>query len=103
MRKVLIILAFVFAVLGIACAILPFGTIGILPTAISLICGLLAFFKSDPQGKNIPKWLMIVAALTLFVIIGKSFIPDEVGKDAAFDQKKIQIQNEDKKDLEDLE
>ena len=103
MRKVLIILAFIFAVLGIACAILPFGTIGILPTAISLIFGLLAFFKSDPQGKNVPKWLMIVAALTLFVIIGRSFVPDEVDKDAAFEQKKIDTKQEDLKDLEGIE
>ena len=103
MRKILIVLAFLFGLIGIAFAILPMGTIGLLPAGISLVLGLLAFFKSAPEGKNVPKWLMIVAALTLLIIIGRSFVPDEVEKDTQFEQKKIESKQEDLKDLEGLE
>ena len=103
MRKTLIVLAFLFALLGIVFAILPMGTLGILPVGLSLIFGALAYYKSAPTDKNVPKWLLIVAALTLVVVIGKSLIPDEVAKDNAFEQKKIESKQEDLKDLEELE
>lgn len=103
MRKVLIVLAFIFAILGIVFAILPMGTLGILPVGLSLIFGALAFFKSDANNKVVPKWLFIVAGLTLLVIIARSFVPDEVAKDKEFEQKKIESKQEDLKDLEGLE
>jgi hypothetical protein len=103
MRKVLIVLAFIFAVFGIAFAILPMGTIGLLPAGLSLIFAVLAFFKSAPENRNLPKWLMIIAALILAVIIGRSFIPDEVVQDTEFEQKKLESKQEDLKELEELE
>lgn len=103
MRKVLIVLAFVFAVIGIAFAILPMGTLGILPVGISLVFGILAFIKSEPENKNVPKWLLIIAGITLLVIVGRSFIPDEVAKDTQFEQKKAESKQEDLQDLEGLE
>ena len=103
MRKVLIVLAFIFAILGIVFAILPMGTLGILPVGLSLIFGALAYFKSDANNKVVPKWLLIIAGLTLVVIIVRSFVPDEVAKDKEFEQKKIESKQEDLKDLEGLE
>ena len=103
MRKVLIVLAFIFAVFGIVFAILPMGTLGILPVGLSLVFGILAFVKSAPGEKNVPKWLLIIAGLTLLVIVGRSFVPDEVAKDAQFEQKKVESKQEDLQDLEDLE
>jgi len=103
MRKVLIVLAFLFAIIGIAFAILPMGTLGFLPVGLSLLFGALAFVKSDANDKTVPKWLLIVAAVTLVVIIGRSFVPDEVAQDAQFEQKKIESKQEDLKDLEGIE
>jgi hypothetical protein len=37
MRKVLIVLAFIFAILGIVFAILPMGTLGVLPVGLSIV------------------------------------------------------------------
>jgi len=103
MRKLFIVLAFIFAVLGIAFAILPMGTIGVLPVGLSLLFAILAFVKSPEGQKNVPKWLIAVAALTLVVIVGRSFIPDEVQQDTEFEQKKVESKQEDLKDLEELE
>jgi peptidoglycan/LPS O-acetylase OafA/YrhL len=103
MRKVLIVLAFIFTILGIVFAVLPMGTLGILPVGLSLIFGALAYFKSEANDRVVPKWLLIIAGLTLVVIIVRSFIPDEVAQDTQFEQKKIESKQEDLKDLEGLE
>jgi len=103
MRKLFIVLAFIFAVIGIAFAILPMGTIGILPVGLSILFGILAFVKSAPGDKNVPKSLIVLAALTLVAIIGRSFVPDEVAADAQFEKKKVESKQEDLKDLEELE
>ena len=103
MRKVLIVLAFIFAILGIVFAILPMGTLGVLPVGLSLVFAGLAFMKSDASNRNVPKWLLIVAGAILLVIIIRSLIPDEVEKDVQFEQKKIESKQEDLKDLEGLE
>ncbi len=103
MRKALVVLAFIFVILGIVFAILPMGTLGILPTALAIIFAAIAFIKSDTEQKNVPKWLLIVAGLTLVIIVIRSMIPDEVQQDAQFEQKKIESKQEDLKDLEELE
>lgn len=102
MRKLFIILAFIFAVIGIAFVILPMGTFGLLPIGLSLVFGVLALVKSTPEQKNIPKWLLIFSALLLLIVIVRSFIPDEVEKDRHFEQKKIESKKEDLQDLENL-
>jgi len=103
MRKTLIVLAFIFAILGIVFAILPMGTLGILPIGLSLIFGGIAYYKSAPDDKAVPKWLLIVAGLTLAVVIVRAMIPDEIEKDDQFEQKKVESKKEDLKDLEELE
>lgn len=103
MRKTLIVLAFIFAIIGIVFAILPMGTLGLLPVGLSLIFGGLAYYKSAENDKAVPKWLLIVAGITLVVVIARAMMPDEVAKDTEFDQQKIESQKEDLKDLEELE
>ena len=104
MRKLFIVLAFIFALLGAAFTILPLGTLALLPIGLALIFGFIAFLKSDAQEKNVPKWILIVAGVTLIIVLGKEIlITDEVAKDEQFEQKKIESKKEDLKDLEDLE
>ena len=63
MRKAFIILAFLFAILGIVFVILPMGTLGLLPVGLSLVFAGLAYYKSAESDKTVPKWLLIVAGL----------------------------------------
>lgn len=104
MRKLFIVLAIIFAILGIVFAVLPLGTLALLPVGLALIFAFIAFLQSDADQKKLPKWILIVAGLTLIVVIGKvTLIKDEVAKDEEFELKKIETQKEDLKDLEDLE
>jgi EamA domain-containing membrane protein RarD len=104
MKKSLIYFAVFFAVLGIVFTILPMGTIALLPIVIALIFAFLSFKFSTSKRKKISGIvLIVVAALTLLVVVGKEiFIKDEVALDKQFEQKKIESQQEDIKDLEGL-
>lgn len=104
MRKLGIILGVVFAILGIVFTILPLGTLAIFPIVLAIIFAGLAFIKSDVGNRNAPKWILIIAILSLIVVVGKELlIKDEVAKDVQFEQKKIESKQEDLKDLEGLE
>jgi EamA domain-containing membrane protein RarD len=104
MRKLFIGLAILFAILGIVFAVLPLGTLALLPIGLALIFAFIAFIQSDINQKSLPKWILIVAGLTLIIVIGKvSLVEDEVAKDEQFEQKKVESKLEDLKDLEDIE
>ena len=97
-------MAIFFSVLGIAFAVLPLGTIALLPIGLALIFSFLSFKKSEKNQKKIPKLLLIVSALTLLVVVGKEvFIKDEVIIDKQFDQNKIESKKDAVKELEGLE
>ena len=104
MRKLFIVLAIVFAILGIVFAVLPLGTLALLPVGLALIFAFIAFIQSDINQKSLPKWILVVAGLTLIIVIGKvTLVEDEVAKDEQFEQKKVESKLEDLKDLEDIE
>lgn len=103
MRKASVVLAFLSLIIGIIFAILPMGTLGILPTGLAILFSGIAFIKSDENQRNIPKWLLIIAGIILVATLIRSMIPDEVQEDAQFEQKKIESKQEDLKDLEELE
>ena len=104
MRKLFIITASIFSVLGIAFTVLPLGTLALIPIGLALLLAFLAFKKSTENQQKFPKILLITAGLCLLVIIGKElFIKDEVAKDATFEKVKIENKKEDKKELEELE
>lgn len=103
MRKTTLITAVIFAILGIVFAILPLGTLALIPIVISLLFASIAFIKSEDAEKKLPKWLLLISGLTLIVVIGKeTLIKDEVAKDVQFEQKKEASKKEDLKDLEGL-
>ncbi|MEI6752686.1 MAG: hypothetical protein WCK78_05905 [Paludibacter sp.] len=103
MRKFFLITAIVFTVLGITFTILPLGTIAMIPVAFAITFSLFAFYKSTALLKTIPRIVLIISAITLLVIIGKSvLIKDRVVTDKQFEIKKEESKKEDIKDLEGL-
>jgi glucose dehydrogenase len=104
MRKLFIVLAAIFAVLGVVFAFLPLGTLGLLPIGLALIFGFIVLRMSDETQKRMPKVILVIAILSLAGVVGKEvFIKDEVEVDKQFEQKKIESEKEAKKDLEELE
>jgi len=104
MRKLLLILAIVFSSLGIVFAVLPFDTIALLPIGLGLIFAFLSFWKSEGLQKKLPKWLLLISAISVVFVLGKTFlIKDEVAVDSQFENQKTETKKEDLKDLEGLE
>lgn len=104
MRKLFLILACVFGVLGISFTILPMDTLAFLPIGLALIFGLLTLKKSEENQKKFPKIVLIIGALCSVVVLGKTLlIKDEIATDTQFEQQKIETKQEAQKELEELE
>lgn len=103
MRKALNIASIVFVVLGIAFTILPMGTIALLPVGLTIITAAVSFWLSKDRKRMLPRIVLVLSVITFLVVIGKDiFVKDEVKVDQQFEQKKIESQKEDIKDLEGL-
>lgn len=104
MRKVFNVLAVLFIVVGIVCAILPMGTLALFPVGLAVIFAGLAFIVSEETQKKFPKILLIVSTLLLVIVMVKAYaIPDEVAEDATVEQQKTTATDQDLKDLEELD
>ena len=103
MRKALNIVSIVFLVLGIAFTILPMGTIALLPIGLTVLTAAVSFWQSKYKQRILPRIVLVLSVITFLVVIGKDvFVKDEVKVDQQFEQKKIESQKEDMKDLEGL-
>ena len=104
MRKFLLILTIFFLVFSLIFVILPMGTIALLPTGLALAGGILAFVKSEPALRKMPKWLMITAIALFVVALGKViFVKNEAENDQVFLQEQIQSTEEAQQELEELD
>lgn len=100
MRKIALLLAYLFCALSVLFIVLPMGTLGLIPVALTLILSGFAWFKSNAQQKKVPAILFVLSTAILVFIVVRSLIPDEVAPDQQFEQRK-EINK--KQDLEDLE
>jgi hypothetical protein len=104
MRKLIIVLAIIFTVLGIIFTILPMDTMAFLPIGFAFIFTLLLLKKSEEPQKKLPKTLLFICSLsTLFVLAKTVFIKDKVEVDQKFELQKIETKEEAKKELEEIE
>ena len=104
MRKLFLILSFVFLVISIVFSILPLDTLALLPIGITLILVFLTFKKSDVNQRKIIKWLFAITYICGIYVVGKTFlVQDKVETDQKFEQEKIETKKEAKKELENLE
>lgn len=104
MRKLFIILAAVFAVVGLVFAILPMGSIAFLPIILAIVLALVAMWKSNDNQKKIPRWILIIAlAILVLVTVKVVFVKDKVVVDQQFIQENVDSKEEAQQELEGLE
>ena len=104
MRKLFIILAAVFAVVGLIFAILPMGSIAFLPIILAIVLALVAMWKSNDNQKKIPRWILIIAlAILVLVTVKVVFVKDKVVVDQQFIQENVDSKEEAQQELEGLE
>lgn len=104
MRKLFIILAAVFAVVGLVFAILPMGSIAFLPIILAIVLALVAMWKSNDNQKKTPKWILVIAlAILVLVTVKVVFVKDKVVVDQQFIQENVDSKEEAQQELEELE
>lgn len=104
MRQFFLVIASFFTILSVIFALLPLGTIALIPIVIALIFGFLALKKSDVKQAKWVKIVLLVALLSIVFVVGKEiFIKDEVEADKQFETKKVESKKEAQKELEGLE
>jgi len=106
MRITFITVAAIAAVLGIIMAILPFGSIGVLPGLVAFIAGLIAYFfsKKNIKPKKLSILFSIIGLLVVIVSSTKSlWIKDEIAIDKEFDKKEEISKKEAIKELKEME
>lgn len=105
MKKIILIIATVIAILALILAFTPTDTIPLLPAIISLILGFLALkmHQKAQASTQFPKIVIAISFLAATIVCGKSlFIEDTVAVDEAFEEKKEETK-EDIKELNDLQ
>ncbi len=105
-RIVFILIAAIAAFIGIIMAILPLGTIGILPGGIAAIVGLAAYGISKKQEKPTKVALLFVVIGILVVITSGSksiWSKDEIADDQELVQKEEESKKEAIEDLKEIE
>jgi intracellular septation protein A len=104
MKKIVFLMASVFTFLSVLFAILPLGTLALIPIGIALIFGLLALKKSEANQTKWIKIVLVITVLSLVFVIGKEvFTKDEVQVDQQFNATKEASKQEAQKELEELE
>jgi intracellular septation protein A len=104
MRQLFLVIASIFTVLSVVFALLPLGTLALIPVGIALLFGFLALKKSDTKQAKWVKVLLVVSVLSLVFVVGKEFLTkDEVELDKQFDVKRLESKKEAQKELEDLQ
>ena len=102
MRKIVLLLAYLFCALSVLFIVLPMGTIGLIPVGLGLFFSGLTWVKSAPAQKKVPVILFLISSAILLFIVVRSFIPDEVAPDKQFEQRKEINKKQDLEDLENL-
>ena len=97
------IIGLIFGILGLALSFLPLGTIDIIPAAIGLLFGLIAYLLSKSTGvrrKLVFSVIIISLAAILISVFTVLFMENQVAEDLKFEEKLEQSVEDASDDLE---
>ncbi len=104
MRKLLIVLTIILAIIGIVFTILPMGTLAFIPVGSAILLSIIAIILSKENQKMLPKYLLLASFIVFLAVVAKDvFVKDKIVTDQQFDEKKVESKQEAKKELEELE
>ena len=106
MKKVLIVLGFIAAVLSVVLAVTPLSNLAVIPVIFGFLCGLGILFlskKSNTKTKSIQYiFILVIIALSLTIYKG-IFTKTEVGDVEALETKEEESVEDSKDILEELD
>lgn len=99
----LAVLGLIFGILGLIMSFFPLGTIEIVPAAIGLLFGIIAYLisRKNPVRRKLVMSSIIISSLAILIsIFSQVFIKNEVAEDVKFEEKIEQSAEESTDDLE---
>ncbi|RZS93969.1 hypothetical protein [Aquimarina brevivitae] len=106
MRTLFLTLTIIAVTIGTLMAILPFGSLAVLPGVFSLITAALAYYLSKKQEKNKVFPLGLLAISILIIVVSSTkflWVKDEVATDQKFEQKEEESKEESIDELKEIE
>lgn len=106
MKKIFTILAITASVFAIILSVLPLSNLAIIPSAIALICGLVAFYISKKSGevKKIIQFTFLLTIIAIGITTYKSlFNTTKVINTKSLEEKEAKSQKEAIEELEELD
>lgn len=106
MRKTAIILGFIFSIIAVLLAVLPFSNFAFIPAIIAFILGIIAFLKSKAEGtkKHTIQLIFLLTIIALALATYKSiYTTTEVGDTEELEQRDEDSLEDSMDELEDIE
>lgn len=105
-KKLIIILGFVAAILAVILAVTPLSNLAVIPIIVAFVCGLLIVFiskKDNTKTKSI-QYIFLLVIIALALTIYKSvYYTSEVGDTEQLEQRDEENLEDSKKLLEDID
>jgi len=106
MRKTAIILGFIFSVIAVILAVLPFSNFAFYPAIIAFIMGMIALIKSKNEGakKHTIQLIFLLTIIALALATYKSiYSTTEVGDTEELEQRDKKSEEDALEELEDID
>lgn len=106
MRKLFITLGVISSIIAVILAVLPLSKLALIPAIIAFVCGLLAFFKSKPEGssKHTVQLIFLLTIISLSLATYKAiFDTIEVGDTEQLEQRDKESKEKALQELEELD
>jgi uncharacterized membrane protein len=106
MKKILVTIGLITAILSAVLATLPVFNLAIFPGILALICGIIALIKAkkEKSSTQIIQLVLLIVILALSLTVYKSvFNKAEVGNTEALEQREEQKEEEAKEELLDID
>ncbi|RYH71938.1 MULTISPECIES: FUSC family protein [Flavobacteriaceae] len=106
MRKFLVILGFIAAILAVVLAVTPLSNIALIPAIVAFILGLAIFYlsKKQNQSKKVVQYIFILTIVSIGITTYKSVFNEvEVGDTEELQERADESVEDSKEILEDLD
>jgi len=106
MRKFLVILGFIAAILAVVLAVTPLSNIALIPAIVAFILGLAIFYlsKKQNQSKKVVQYIFILTIISIGITTYKSVFNEvEVGDTEELQERADESVEDSKEILEDLD
>ncbi|MGR7813837.1 FUSC family protein [Lacinutrix undariae] len=106
MKKILIIIAFIAALLSVILAVTPLSNLALIPAIVAFLLGLIIYYisKKNNSPKKVVQYIFLLAIISISITIYKTiFTTTEIGDIEALEVREKESEEDSKDILEELD